>query len=304
MKSTNLLLILSIFIFVSCNPEPSEPVPEPRVGESLLYENGDGSLNENSLYQRDPEQVYELQNLNDEDFEDFSAISFIPEKNIYIAVRNDNNLHFLDSDFQTISDLEFVGFSSTTRQNDFEGVVYLGMVGTQMEFALSNEIGQVYIGKIATTDTEANRENFQKIVVASSLSIPLNKGPEGITYDHATSTFYIAFEGKGDKNTFVVSFVRPESSKDGIKVDTEVPFNVVEVTGAEDLADIFFDSQTGNLILLSEQSSYLYEINPSGALVGKHPLNLSRQHESLFINGKRELLVGAEPNFIDFFPLK
>ena len=175
---------------------------------------------------------------------------------------------------------------------DAEDIVYLG----QNEFAIVNESGELFIGNIpdGSFDLNININDFQRITFFQHNQ---NDGPEGVAYDQENSIFYIVKE----KNPMTIfSFNRPSSSSDTIIIP-DIPFSAEEKFYGimEDLSSITYDYRTNRLLILSDETHRLIDVNPlTGDIYSILNIDNMEQPEGVsFINENYDLIIVGEPNY-------
>lgn len=127
---------------------------------------------------------------------------------------------------------------------------------------------------------------------------PRNSGPEGMAYDAATDTLYVA------KESDPVALYAITGIRDGRGRTTQVDRSawLRPLRFASDLSGLAFDPATGHLFLLSDQSQLVAEIDGHGAPVSWISLRDKArrlpppQPEGLAIDAHGTLYIASEPN--------
>ena len=147
-----------------------------------------------------------------------SGITYDPTRDRYYVIRNnDLYIHELSPSYAVLRDIQTSGWTTGTgNDGDLEGIVYLKQTGGDSEFAIVNEIGEVYIGIIPATGSSISKASFRKVTFETSLSSATNKnlGIEGLTYDATNDVFYAVREGEATYNKIIYRFPRPSGSAD------------------------------------------------------------------------------------------
>jgi VCBS repeat-containing protein len=121
-----------------------------------------------------------------------------------------------------------------------------------------------------------------------------NKGLEGITYDVVSGLIYVVQE----QAPVVWAFLIPADlvTPSVVTVTPVEPFSAVGVTAATDLSGIAFDVVTRRLLLLSHETSRIYEVSTTGTLIGTKVLPSGNQFEGIAFDDAAGLVVVGEPN--------
>lgn len=174
---------------------------------------------------------------------------------------------------------------------DTEDITFL----SNTKYGIVTEAGQLYVGDIlnGVTDVEMNVNTFQEITFFNSDN---NSGPEGVTYDPINEIIYIVKE-KNPMGFF--KFTLPNTNLDTL-INPEIPFNAeVAFSGImEDLSSITFDHRTGRVLILSDDSKRIIDVDPeSGNIYGILDLEGDSQYEGLaFYDNNYNLIITSEPN--------
>lgn len=210
---------------------------------------------------------------------DLSGITYVPDTNTFFMIQNSGGrIWEADTAFNRIRTISFSGFGDT------EDIVYLG----NNEFGIVIESSVLYIGTISPSATSLSRNDFQRVTFDS---IGGNSGYEGIAFDPNSNTFWSVKEKSPRK---IVKFQRPAGSSD-ITISPEVPFSAQDLP-ASDLSAIHFDSRTGNLLILSDESHKVMEVTQDGTVLSQLSMSDSSQHEGLALDSSFDMLITSEPN--------
>ena len=225
-----------------------------------------------------------------------SSISYIEDDLSGVSINNDNgHLYLIEDDYGTIwetdQDLTLIRTIYGGEFGDTEDLVYLG----NHEYAIVIESGELFIGGIPTGDFDINidPENFQKVTFDIHDE---NSGPEGIAFDTLSQTFFVVKE----KNPMVFyQFQRPSGTSD-TTIIPNIPFDAEnEFEGImEDLSSIVFDYRTGRVLILSDETKRLIDVDQSsGDIIGAMSIYNMEQPEGVCFNNGYDILVVGEPNY-------
>jgi uncharacterized protein YjiK len=163
-------------------------------------------------------------------------------------------------------------------------------------FGILTEAGKLYIGDIpdGSDNYELDTNNFQEVEFINHEG---NSGPEGIAYDRLTGTVYIAKE----KNPMEIYRFQLPTAINDITIIPEIPFDAQLIFSnvLSDISAILFDERTNRLLILSEDSNKIIDIEPeNGNIKGLYDLELDYQYEGIsFIDRYYNLIIVGEPNF-------
>lgn len=211
---------------------------------------------------------------------DLSGITYVADRDTFFLIQNSGGrIWEVDSSFNRIRTISMSGFG------DSEDIVYLG----NDEFAIVKEASTLYIGTISVSTTSINADDFQSVTFDSFSGG--NNGYEGVAFDANTNTFWSVKEFGPRK---IVKFQRPAGTAN-ITINAEVPFDAGDLP-ASDLSAVHFDSRTGNLLILSDESHKIMEVAQDGTLLSELPMADNSQHEGLTLDSSFNLIVTSEPN--------
>jgi uncharacterized protein YjiK len=195
------------------------------------------------------------------------------------------------------------------KDDDTEDIVYLG----KGRYALSSEENYILVFSIAPGQTVVDMNTARPDVQLFVLPSPGkdNKGLEGVCFaPNASSanslstnrgTFYAVQE---QKPKVLYSFAWPNSDADYTSPRTlgvKEPFNTDKLMKhvMSDLAGCTVDSNTGNLLILSHESSRVMELSRAGQVLKTLDIPaVAAQYEGLTIGPDRELVLVSEPNAV------
>jgi|TARA_B110000438_G_scaffold164212_1_gene157144 uncharacterized protein YjiK len=225
-----------------------------------------------------------------------SLISWIEDDLSGVTINHDNgHLYLIEDDngiiWETDQDLTLIRTIYGGDFGDTEDIVYLG----NHEYAIVIESGDLFIGIIPTGDSDINidPEDFQKVTFDIHDE---NSGPEGIAFDTLSQTFFVVKEK--DPMVFY-QFQRPSGTSD-TTIIPNIPFDAEnEFEGImEDLSSIVFDYRTGRVLILSDQTKRLIDVDQnSGDIIGAMSIYNMEQPEGVSFNNGYDILVVGEPNY-------
>lgn len=226
---------------------------------------------------------------------DLSAISYDFDQDRLLVVTNAGamKLAVLSKTGELLAQYPMSGFE------DVEGVAYLGggLVAVSDEnrqqidfFPLPERPGQAIDARDA-----------QSFALEINPSIH-NKGFEGLTYDPVNDRLFIGKE-RGPRQIYEVTGVRASlAGKLQLKVIDHTAWVKRSVFGT-DISDLHYDRKSGHLLVLSEESRLVMELDGQGDLVSFRSLgglgDLKRgvpQAEGVTMDADGNLYVVSEPN--------
>ena len=172
---------------------------------------------------------------------------------------------------------------------DEEDLVYLNY----NNFAIVTEEGNLYIGSLDVGENDIDPDDFQKITFSQHDG---NNGAEGIAYDSLNQIFYIV---KEKEPMAFYSFQRPDHEND-TTIAVNIPFNAETIFYGiiDDLSSITFDYRTNRVLILSDESQKIIDVDPlNGLIFGELTINGMEQPEGLCFLNNHDILIVGEPNF-------
>jgi uncharacterized protein YjiK len=187
--------------------------------------------------------------------------------------------------------------------SDTEGITYI----SGNKFAVVEEKrGTISIFEITRDTTIVHRSTSEIITVDSTIAG--NKGLEGVTYDPVSGFFYVVKEKNPRK---IYKFSWP-IEQDGLPKITH-PWNIKQQSlSLKDTSGLYFHPGSGNLLLLSDESSSVVEATVDGKELSRLTLKkgdetgLRRnipQAEGITMDNNGTLFICSEPNLLYIFKI-
>lgn len=221
-----------------------------------------------------------------------SGITFDPDrKTLWVVVNNPTLLLEMDLEFRVLRRIALINFIDT------EAVAYVrkGLL------ALCDERDQALV--LARIDDHTRRLDRKTLhQLALNLSGHTNKGMEGVAVNPETLTIYTVRERDPMKLIQVSGLIDDQLI---INIDTPAQIDVTDLY-LDDLSGLHYDADTHHLLILSDESKMLAEIDFSGNKISYMDLEkgfcrLSHsipQPEGVTIDDAGHLYIVSEPNLI------
>ncbi len=207
--------------------------------------------------------------------------------------KNNNNLYMIENDegkiWQLDTNINYIQTILGGQFGDEEDLVYLNY----NNFAIVTEEGNLYIGSLDVGENDIDPDDFQKIIFSQHDG---NNGAEGIAYDSLNQIFYIV---KEKEPMAFYSFQRPDHEND-TTIAVNIPFNAETIFYGiiDDLSSITFDYRTNRVLILSDESQKIIDVDPlNGLIFGELTINGMEQPEGLCFLNNHDILIVGEPNF-------
>nr|WP_298145299.1 SdiA-regulated domain-containing protein [uncultured Pseudomonas sp.] len=227
---------------------------------------------------------------------DLSAIAFDADRQSLLAVTNAPPIELLELDREG----NVTGRNPLNGFDDVEGLAYLG----NGLVAVTEEILQQLV--IFSLPSQAGVPIDKQ--AASTLALPLkssahNKGFEGVAYDAGNDRLYLAKE-RDPRQLYAVSGIKASlAGRLQLKVE-DLSDWIERSVFARDISDLYFDPRSGHLLVLSDESKLIIELNERGAVVSFRTLlghisdlrQSAPQPEGLTLDNDGHLYVVSEPN--------
>ncbi len=233
--------------------------------------------------------------------DDLSGITYDFDHDRLLAITNGGSQQILAIDRQGTVQARYQldGFVDT------EDLAYMG----NGRVVLVEEIAQrlTFIQLPEIPQTIRHHETDQTISLGINLSTT-NKGFEGVTYDRAGDRLFVIKE-RDPRQLFEIGGVSKS-------LNGQLSVAVTDRTGwindgvfTRDLAGGFYHPQSGHLLLLSDQSKSLTELDQDGQFVSylnlgeglKNLFTAKRQPQGVTMDNRGNLYIVAEPNLLYSF---
>jgi len=230
-----------------------------------------------------------------------SGLTFDPDRNhLWAVVNNPTQLLALDRGGEVLQRVALEGF------NDTEAVAYLG---DGMLVVVEERRQNLVV--IAVPDSHTDRiQREGHPFLTLKLSAPDNNEYEGISYDKANDRLFLVRERK-PMRLYEIGGFRATLEGD-LSLDIYEHRDLVRnKVFATDLSSVHYHDETGNLLLLSDESRMIIEFSPQGNVVAYRNLrpgfagleNRIPQAEGLAMDNAGSVFVVSEPNlFYRFDP--
>ncbi|UUD62496.1 SdiA-regulated domain-containing protein [Pseudomonas seleniipraecipitans] len=251
-----------------------------------------------SLWLNDYKVVIEAQPIEGLE-DDVSALTYDPDRQSLFTVTNQHpKLIELSLDGKVLRQIELVGFG------DPEAVEYVA----PGRFVIADERAQRLVKvRVDNGTTSINAADGQQMSLGLEMG-GKNKGFEGLAYDLKGQRLFVAKERDPMRIYEVHGFPNldpqapdPLQIRDDRKRDAGI--------FVRDLSSLHFDSRTGHLLALSDESRLVVELDQEGKpisslslLPGQHGLSKSvPQAEGITVDDKGVLYLTSEPNLFYVF---
>lgn len=226
--------------------------------------------------------------------EDASGIAFCPEsQTLFVVLNGRTSLVEITPSGSVVRVIALAGF------NDTEDVAWVG----GRTFAVVEERRR----NLVVFDLEPGQKSVDYAQTRKALVEPTpfeNVGLEGVTYDAASSRYFIVKE-KAPRRVYEVK-LQPAPAAPAITQ----PWNAEDrANGMDDLSGLCYDVQTGHLLVLSDESACVVECTLDGREVARLSLKKGSaglgspiaQPEGIALDGQRRLYIVSEPNLVYIF---
>lgn len=224
--------------------------------------------------------------------ENLSALSFDPDRRTLFAVTNrPAELLELSLDGELLRRISLKGFG------DAEAVEYISAGLYVISDERARRLFKVQVDSATLGLDAAASEQF-----SLNISGDDNKGYEGLAYDSVGQRLFVAKERKPLRILQVKGFPRDPSKPFAVDVQGD-PVRDRRLF-VSDLSSLMFDQRSGHLLLLSDESRLVLELDEGGKpisslslLAGQHGLKHSvPQAEGLAMDDQGRLYIVSEPN--------
>ncbi|MBX8590359.1 SdiA-regulated domain-containing protein [Pseudomonas cichorii] len=221
--------------------------------------------------------------------DDVSALSYDPDrKSLFTVTNQKNEMVELSLDGRILRRIPLNGFG------DSEAIEYI----SPGVYVISDERQQRLL-KVHVDDTTRTLDAADAVQLTLSIDVGRNKGFEGLAYDIKGQRLFIAKESEPVQIVEIRGF--PQSSNNlGVIFDRKRDAGLF----VRDMSSLYFDAPTGHLLLMSDESKKILELNDEGrpiasASLKKGQLGLSKdvpQAEGFTLDEEGTLYVVSEPN--------
>ncbi len=256
---------------------------------------------DHSLWLNDYEVVIEGKRLEGVK-EDVSALTYDPDRKSLFTVTNQNSrLIELSLEGEVLRQIELVGFG------DAEAVEYVA----PGHLVIADERPQRLVDvRIDDATTSVNAADGQQMSVTLDMG-RANKGFEGLAYDLMGKRLFVAKERDPLRIYEVKGFPNLDpSSPSSVQISENLKRDAAIFV--RDLSSLHYDSRTGHLLALSDESRLVVELDQDGKpisslslLSGQHGLKKSvPQAEGITMDDQGVLYLTSEPNLFYVFKKK
>jgi uncharacterized protein YjiK len=255
-------------------------------------------LNSQAIIQKGPRLGLEQYQLAGEPVEitavtnNASGLTYNPDTNTLFAVINDPEM-ILELNLQgdVIREVTMTGFKDT------EGLTYLG----EGRFALTEESRRsiVFIDSLEGIEN-LERNSYRSIAVPFAFS-KRNRGFEGIAVDYQSGSLYVVNEKQPRRLLKIDGMLDPTQ----LSMSFSSPWDLEKRSlGKSDLAGLHFHAPTEHLLILSDESKRLTEVDTDGTTYGYIDLDKGdaglqeaiEQPEGVTVDAKGDIYILSEPN--------
>jgi uncharacterized protein YjiK len=226
---------------------------------------------------------------------DLSGLAYDPDHDRLLGITNSAPMEILvlTRDGDLLERYPLIGFQDT------EGIAYMGKGRVVI---VDETLQRLHIFNLPDTAGPIHAEQTESLAIEINLS-EHNKGFEGVTYDPANDRIFAIKERDPRQLYSITGMLGSIGSQLQIRIKDLTTW-VDRGVFSKDLSEGYYDPRTGHLLLLSEQSSNLTELDQQGnfvsilslrALAGdlKHSIP---QAEGMTMDNKGELYIVSEPN--------
>jgi uncharacterized protein YjiK len=226
---------------------------------------------------------------------DLSGLAYDPDHDRILGITNGVPMEILalTRDGDLLERYPLIGFEDT------EGIAYMGKGRVVI---VDEQQQRLHIFSLPEIAGPIRAEQTESLAIEINLS-EHNKGFEGVTYDPANDRIFAIKERDPRQLYSITGMLGSIGNRMQIRIKDLTAW-VDRGVFSKDLSEGYYDPRTGHLLLLSEQSSNLTELDQQGnfvsilslrALAGdlKHTLP---QAEGMTMDNKGELYIVSEPN--------
>lgn len=219
-------------------------------------------------------------------------------KTLFAVVNNPQQIIELSTTGELLRSIKLTGFG------DPEAVEYIG----DERFIVADERRQKLIKVIITpTTTEINTEGLQQLTLGMGLTD--NKGIEGLAWDSVNKKLYAAKERDPIHIYEVTGFPQKPNTTMDIEVGNNP--NRDQRLFVRDVSSLDFNQQYQHLLVLSDESKLIVEIDKKGRPISSLSLRFAEgltksipQAEGIAMDDENNLYLVSEPNLFYVFKKK
>ena len=188
---------------------------------------------------------------------------------------------------------------------DTEAITWTGGI----HFLIADERRQAVVQVTINDNTQVlNFDSSPKIKVG--IRDGHNKGFEGIAWNPELKDAWVAKE-RDPMTLYTVKGFSESGLTSAIEVDQQPDINEGVTSESSDLSGLHFDTNTGHLLVLSDESQQLIEVTMHGKLVSSLGLGIIprlnkfvRQAEGVTMDDRGDIYIVSEPNLLYRFTSK
>tara|TARA_R110001592_G_scaffold321037_1_gene599293 strand:- start:35965 stop:36915 length:951 start_codon:yes stop_codon:yes gene_type:complete len=216
---------------------------------------------------------------------------------LFAIINNPEKIIELNTQGEVLRTIALKGFEDT------EGLAYLG----NQQFAIIEERKRVIIIVSITSQTIALELASQRSI-ALPVSSANNNGFEGITTDPSSGRLYIVNEKSPRQLVQIDGFTTNQPN-----LSVSIPLDLEhKPMGNKDFSGIYFNAEFQTLLLLSDESKLLTEVDLNGQINSQLHLNAGHaglrksipQAEGITLDNEGVLYILSEPNLLYRFDTK
>lgn len=226
---------------------------------------------------------------------DLSGLAYDPDHDRLLGITNGVPMEILalTRDGDLIERYPLIGFEDT------EGIAYMG----KGRVVIVDERKQrLHIFTLPDTAGPIREEQTESLAIEINLS-QHNKGFEGVTYDPANDRIFAIKERDPRQLYSITGMLGSIGSRMQIRIKDLTTW-VDRGVFSKDLSEGYYDPRTGHLLLLSEESSNVTELDQQGNFVSILSLRAMAgdlkhtppQAEGMTMDNAGELYIVSEPN--------
>jgi uncharacterized protein YjiK len=226
---------------------------------------------------------------------DLSGLAYDPDHDRILGITNGVPMEILalTRDGDLLERYPLIGFEDT------EGIAYMGKGRVVI---VDEQQQRLHIFSLPEIAGPIRADQTESLAIEINLS-EHNKGFEGVTYDPANDRIFAIKERDPRQLYSVTGMLGSIGNRMQIRIKDLTSW-VDRGVFSKDLSEGYYDPRTGHLLLLSEQSSNLTELDQQGNFVSILSLralagDLKRtlpQAEGMTMDNKGELYIVSEPN--------